>query len=54
MVLQITNGASAGNISLSGFSKTTGVQFTRTSGDDFMVYVTKLNGFTVVNVVALQ
>ena len=54
MVLQITNGASAGNISFSGFNKTTGSQFTRTNGDDFMVYVTKLNGFTVANVVALQ
>lgn len=54
MVLQITNGASAGNISFSGFSRTSGNPFTRTSGDDFMVYVTKLNGFTVANVVALQ
>lgn len=54
MVLQTTNGASAGNTSFSGFSKTTGAPFTRTNGDDFMVYVTKLNGFTVANVVALQ
>jgi len=54
MVLQISNGASAGNISFSGFNKTTGAPFTRTNGNDFMVYVTKLNGFRVANVVALQ
>ena len=54
MVAQITNGASAGNTSFSGFNRTTGNSFTRTNGDDFMVYVTKLNGFTVANVVALQ
>ena len=54
LVLQITNGASAGNISFSGFNRTTGAPFTRTNGNDFMVYVTKLNGFSVANVVALQ
>jgi hypothetical protein len=54
MVLQISNGASAGNISFSGFNKTTGAPFTRTNGHDFMVYVTRLNGFRVANVVALQ
>lgn len=54
MVIQITNAAGAGAITLSGFSKTTGSPFTTTVGDDFFVYITKLNGFTAANVVALQ
>lgn len=54
LVIQITNNASAGAITLSGFSRTIGNPFTTTNGHDFMVYVTKLNGFTVANVVALQ
>lgn len=54
LVIQITNAAGAGAITLSGFSKTTGSPFTTTVGDDFFVYITKLNAFTAVNVVALQ
>lgn len=54
MVIQITNAAGAGAITLSGFSKTTGSPFTTTLGHDFFVYITKLNGFTLSNVVALQ
>jgi len=54
LVIQITNSASAGAITLSGFNKTTGSVFTTTVGDDFFVYITKCNGFTLANVVALQ
>jgi hypothetical protein len=54
MVLQITNAASAGLVSLSGFSRTIGNPFTTTNGHDFFVNITKLNGFTLANVVALQ
>ena len=54
MVIQITNNASAGAITLSGFSKTSGNPFTTTNGHDFFVYVTKCNGFTLANTVALQ
>lgn len=54
LVIQITNNASAGAITLSGFSKTSGNPFTTTNGHDFFVYVTKCNGFTLANVVALQ
>jgi hypothetical protein len=54
LVIQITNNASAGAITLSGFSKTSGSAFTTTSGHDFFVYITKCNGFTLANVVALQ
>jgi hypothetical protein len=54
MVIQITNNASAGAITLSGFNKAAGSPFTTTNGHDFFVYITKCNGFTFANVVALQ
>lgn len=54
MVIQITNNASAGAITMSGFTKVTGSSFTTTNGHDFFVYITKCNGFTLANVVALQ
>ena len=54
LVIQITNNASAGAITLSGFNRTTGNPFTTTLNDDFFVNITKLNGFTLANVVALQ
>jgi len=54
MVIQITNNATAGAITLSGFSRTTGGSFTTTDGHDFFVYITKCNGFTLASVVALQ
>lgn len=54
MIIQITNNATAGAVTLSGFSKTSGSAFTTTSGHDFFVYITKCNGFTLANVVALQ
>lgn len=54
LVIQITNNASAGAITLSGFSKTSGNPFTTTNGHDFFVYITKCNGFTLANTVALQ
>jgi hypothetical protein len=54
LVVQITNNASAGAITLSGFSRSIGNPFTTTNGHDFFVNITKLNGFTLANVVALQ
>jgi len=54
MIIQITNVTGAGTITFSGFSKNTGSPFTTTVGSGFMVYITKLNGFTIANVVALQ
>lgn len=54
MVIQITNNASAGAITLTGFNRATGNSFTTTNGDDFFVYITKCNGFTLVNTVTLQ
>ena len=54
LVIQITNSASAGTVTLSGFNRNTGASLTTTSGDDFFVYITKCNGFTLSNTVALQ
>ncbi len=54
LTVQITNNASAGSITLSGFSKTSGDDFTTTDGHDFIAYITKINGFTSITVEALQ
>lgn len=54
MVLQITNSATAGAITLSGFNKITGSSITTTVGHDFFIYITKVNGFILANVAALQ
>lgn len=54
LVIQVTNNGSAGAITLSGFSKTGGDAFTTTNGDDFFVFVAKINGFTSAVVQALQ
>lgn len=53
IVVQYTNNASAGAITTSGFTKVTGL-FTTTNGDDFMCYITKLNGFSHLHIQALQ
>lgn len=44
ITIQITNNASAGVITMTGFSKTTGA-FTTTNGDDFFFTIKKINGF---------
>jgi hypothetical protein len=54
LVLQYTNNGSAGAISTSGFTIVTGSSLTTASGDDFILYITKLNNFSHLNVVALQ
>lgn len=55
LVIQVTNNASAGAITFSGFSATSNTgALTTTNGDDFFIYITKCNGFTHANVVALQ
>jgi hypothetical protein len=54
MVIQYTNDASAGAITTSGFTLVNGDMLTTTSGDDFLFYITVLNGFSHLNVVALQ
>lgn len=54
MVIQMTNNASAGAITVSGFNKQSGDSLTTTSGDDFFLFITKINGFTSLIVQALQ
>lgn len=53
MIIQVTNGATPGAITLSGFNKSIGV-FTTTVGEDFFLYITVCNGFKLANVVSLQ
>ena len=54
LIIQITNNASAGAITTSGFTKVTGTAPTTTNGDDFLGYVTKINGFSHLAWQALQ
>jgi hypothetical protein len=53
LVIQYTNNASAGAITTSGFTIVDGA-FTTTNGDDFFAYVVKNNGFSHLNILALQ
>jgi len=54
LVIQITNGATAGAVTFSGFSKTIGTAPTTVNGADFFVFITKCNGFTLASTQALQ
>ena len=54
LIIQYTNNASAGAITVSGFTKVDGDTATTTNGDDFFYYITKLNGFSALTVKALQ
>lgn len=54
MVIQIDNNASAGAITMSGFTKVGGSSFTTTYGHKFLVYITRTNSYSHANVVALQ
>lgn len=54
LVIQYTNSASAGAITTSGFTKVDGDVITTTNGDDFLMYITKLNGFSLLTAKALQ
>jgi len=54
IVVQYTNNGSAGTITVSGFTKVDGDTATTTDGHDFFYYITKLNGFSLLTVKALQ
>lgn len=54
LVIQITNSATPGAITLSGFNRTVGDPFTVVNGADFFVTITKCNGFILASTVALQ
>jgi hypothetical protein len=50
-----TNVTGAGTITVSGsYTKVTGSALTTTVGSKFLVYITKINGSYVANIVALQ
>ena len=50
IIVQITNNASAGAITTSGFSGVFGDDFTTTNGDDFICTIIKINGFSTLTV----
>lgn len=54
IVIQYTNNGSAGAITTSGFTKRTGDTITTVNGDDFLMFLTRVNGFTHLHVQALQ
>lgn len=54
ITIQVTNGASAGTLTTSGFTKATVTDLTSTSGDDFLFHITKIGSFTRLHVEALQ
>jgi len=55
LIVHVTNDASAGAVTFSGFNKTVGDSLlTTTDGDDFFIYITKVGGFTSASVEALQ
>jgi len=54
LVLQCTNNASAGTITTSGFTVVDGDTLTTINADDFIFYITKINGFSHLTVKALQ
>ena len=54
LILQMTNNASAGTVTITGFTQESGDSLTTTDGHDFFLYITKLNGFTHLHITALQ
>ena len=53
LVIQITNSATPGAATLSGFTRSTGGSISATASANFFVYITKCNNLTLVNVTAL-
>lgn len=54
LVIQVTNNASAGTITTSGFTKVTGSTLTTTNTNKFFLYITKCNSVSLLSVQALQ
>lgn len=53
MIIRILNGASAGAITLSGYTQKIGDAFSTTNGKRFFLFITKVGAVTLANVVAL-
>lgn len=54
ITILVTNGASAGTLTTSGFTKANVDELTNTSGDDFLFHITKIGTFSRLHVEALQ
>ena len=54
IVVQYTNNASAGTLTVSGYDTVTGDSLTTTNGHDFLLFSTVIGSFQNLNVVALQ
>jgi hypothetical protein len=54
MVIRIVNNASAGAITLTGFTRVTGDTFTTTNGNAFLVSIIKVSTSISANVQAMQ
>lgn len=54
IVIQYTNNASAGAVTTSGFTIVDGNTISTVNGDDFLFYITRVNGFSHLHVKALQ
>lgn len=54
MIIQMTNNASAGVITVSGFTKASGDPTTTTDGHDFLLHIVKINSFKTLYIEALQ
>ena len=54
LCLLLQNGVGSGVVTLSGFSRVTGDDLTAVDNEEFLLYVTRLDGFEHCHVVALQ
>ena len=54
IVVQYTNNASAGTLTVSGYDSVTGDDLTTTNGHDFLLFSSVIGSFQNLNVVALQ
>lgn len=54
MIIQMTNNATAGTITVTGFTKASGDPTTTTSGHDFLLHIVKINNFKTLYIEALQ
>lgn len=54
MVIQLTNGATPGTVTIGSFTRTTGDSLSTTASDVFLLYITKVSTTTTLHIVALQ
>lgn len=54
VIIQVTNGASAGTITTSGFTIVNGDTYETTNGNDYLFHIKKVGSFTALTIEALQ